>query len=197
MRYIKFISLMMMLGAVSEGNSQDLQKELSMNNRATRYGIVGQSAPELKVSQWIDGQGAATEDIRLSELDGKFKVIYCFQAWCPGCHSRGLPSLKKMSAELKDNPNVEFMAIQTVFEGESSNTYDRMVEIQKQYDLDIPFGHDPGDATSRHRSTTMNSYRTGGTPWFIFIDQKGQVVFNDYHLDTDKAIDYLKTIEKI
>ena len=188
---------MMMLGAVSQGNSQDLQKELSMNNRAARYGIVGQTAPELKVTQWIDGQGAATEDIKLSELDGKFKVIYCFQAWCPGCHSRGLPSLKKMSAALSDNPNVKFMAIQTVFEGESSNTYDRMVEIQKQYELDIPFGHDPGDAASRHRSTTMNSYRTGGTPWFIFIDQKGQVVFNDYHLDTDKAIEYLKTIEKI
>jgi len=38
----------------------------------------------------------------------------------------------------------------------------------------------------------MRDYRSGGTPWFIFIDQEGTVVFNDYHLDVDKAIEYLK-----
>ena len=41
----------------------------------------------------------------------------------------------------------------------------------------------------------MYDYRTGGTPWFIFINQQDVVVFNDYHLNVDKAIEYLKGIE--
>ena len=42
----------------------------------------------------------------------------------------------------------------------------------------------------------MKGYKTGGTPWFILIDQNGKVIFNDFHLNADKAIEYLKTIEK-
>ena len=39
-------------------------------------------------------------------------MIYCFQAWCPGCHSRGLPALQKMVEALKDKEQVAFFAIQ-------------------------------------------------------------------------------------
>ena len=52
-------------------------------------------APEFKVNQWIDANGNKTEPIKLLDYKGKFKVIYCFQSWCPGCHSKGLPDLKK------------------------------------------------------------------------------------------------------
>jgi len=44
-------------------------------------------------------------------------------------------------------------------------------------------------------STVMYHYRTGGTPWFIFINQEGKVVFNDFHLNTEKAIEFLQTIK--
>jgi len=118
-------------------------------------------------------------------------VIYGFQSWCPGCHSRGLPALKKMSEALKGNDKVDFMAIQTVFEGSHTNTKDKLLETQEKYGLDIPFGHDAGTNASGNRSVTMGQYRTGGTPWFIFIDPNGQVVFNDFHLNVDAAIDYL------
>ncbi|MFT6809669.1 MAG: hypothetical protein ACJA01_002907 [Saprospiraceae bacterium] len=37
----------------------------------------------------------------------------------------------------------------------------------------------------------MYSYRSGGTPWFILIDQNDRVVFNDFHLNTEKAIELL------
>jgi len=79
-------------------------------------------------------------------------------------------------------------------EGKRANTYERMAEIQKEYDLQIPFGHDLGENTPRGISTTMTNYRTGGTPWFIFIDESGKVVFNDYHLNTENAIEYLKAL---
>ena len=169
-------------------------KDIAMNTPRSGYGIAGQQAPELAVAQWIDGSGLESSEFKLSDYEGKFKVLYCFQAWCPGCHSRGLPSLQKMTKALEGSDKVVFAAIQTVFEGKGSNTFDRMVEIQKEYDLQIPFGHDVGAGTPRNISATMQQFRTGGTPWFIFIDETGKVVFNDYHLNTDKAIEYLKEL---
>jgi len=71
---------------------------------------------------------------------------------------------------------------------------DKLIETQKKYDLKIPFGHDVGNENTGSRSSTMYHYRTGGTPWFIFIDQNDIVVFNDF-LNEEKAIEYLKGIE--
>ena len=132
-------------------------------------------------------------EIKLSDFKGKFKVLYCFQSWCPGCHSKGLPDLKKMVDTLKENDNVTFLAIQTVFEGHDANTYNNMVATQKQYELEIPFGHDAGN-DDISRSNVMTNYDTGGTPWYIFIDKHDNVVFSDFHLNSDAAIEFLKTL---
>jgi len=177
--------------AISQTNIKDIKVE----TREHSYGIAGAQAPELKVASWIDGSGKKISDVKLADHAGKFKVIYCFQSWCPGCHSRGLPSLQIMTKALKDNDKIVFMAVQTVFEGKHANTYERMIEVKEQYDLDIPFGHDEGDASTRNISSVMHDYRTGGTPWFILIDQNNNVVFNDYHLNTEKTIEYLLTIK--
>jgi len=119
--------------------------------------------------------------------------VYCFQSWCSGCHSKGLPDLKKMVEALEGNDKVVFLAIQTVFEGHHANTYKKMVETQKQYELQIPFGHDAGE-DGKSRSRIMDSYQTGGTPWFLFIDTHDNVVFSDFHINPVAAIDFLKTI---
>ncbi len=172
------------------------QKKDNMANQETKYGIEGLQAPELSADiEWVDETGNEMSPVKLADHQGKFKVLYGFQSWCPGCHSRGLPALQKMVEALKDNDKVEFFAIQTVFEGSSSNTKEKMLATQKKYELPIPFGHDVGNENTRNRSSTMYNYKTGGTPWFIFINQKDTVVFNDYHLDVDKAIAYLKEIE--
>jgi thiol-disulfide isomerase/thioredoxin len=150
-------------------------------------------APEFDVKQWIDADGKEIGQIKLSDFQGKFKVIYCFQSWCPGCHSKGLPDLKKMVDALNANDKVVFLAVQTVFEGHHANTYEKMVETQKQYDLKIPFGHDAG-ADGKSRSNIMANYKTGGTPWFILIDQNDNVVFGDFHLNADAAIQVFTSI---
>jgi len=152
-------------------------------------------AQEFNVRHWIDADGKKTDQIKLSDFAGKFKVIYCFQSWCPGCHSKGLPDLKKMVTTLQENEKVVFLAVQTVFEGYEDNTYEKMVETQKQYELRIPFGHDAGD-DGKSRSNVMINYKTGGTPWFIFIDQNDNVVFADFHINVDAAIDFLKKLDQ-
>ncbi len=92
-------------------------------------------APEFEVEQWIDANGNVTKAIELNDFKGKFKVVYCFQGWCQGCHSRGFPALKEMVTALKDHKNIVFLSIQTVFEGHDTNTYDKILETQNQYGL--------------------------------------------------------------
>lgn len=150
-------------------------------------------APEFNVDDWVDANGNKIQPVKLSDYKGKFKVVYCFQSWCPGCHSKGLPDLKRMVEALKENDNVIFLAVQTVFEGHETNTYEKMVETQKQYNLKIPFGHDPGSG-GLSGSQIMYNYKTGGTPWFLFIDKHDNVVFSDFHLNPDAAINFLKTM---
>ena len=193
----KVLSIVILLSLSLNGVGQNIYdfKQLKMNNTTHKYGIEGRQAPELDVPVWVDQNGDKSTPIYLKDFENKFKVIYCFQAWCPGCHSQGLPSLQKMTQALQGNENVVFLAIQTVFEGSHANTFERMQEIQKQYNLAIPFGHDVGNEYTRNISSTMFNYRTGGTPWFIFVDENNRVVFNDYHLNTEKAIEYLKTIK--
>ena len=150
-------------------------------------------ASEFKVGQWIDAKGKKTTPIELSDFNGKFKVVYCFQSWCSGCHSKGFPDLKKMVDALKDDSQITFLAIQTVFEGFDENNFEQVEKTQKKYDLNIPFGHDAGN-DGKSQSNMMRNYRTGGTPWFIFIDKHNHIVFADFHLNVDAAIRFLKTI---
>ncbi len=69
-----------------------------------------------------------------------------------------------------------------------------MLEIQKEYKLSIPFGHDPGDSGNKSISDTMIKYRTGGTPWFIFMDREGTVVYNEFHIPVEEGIELINDI---
>lgn len=150
-------------------------------------------APEFYINEWVDKHGNKTEPIRLSDFKDKFKIVFCFQSWCRGCHTKGLPDLKRMVEALKENENVVFLAVQSVFEGHDTNTYEKMLETQKRYDIQIPFGHDAGD-DGKSISNIMKNYQTGGTPWFIFIDKHDYVVHSDFHLYPKAAIEFLKTM---
>lgn len=148
-------------------------------------------AQEFDVAYWIDSNGEQIESVLLADFENKFKVIFCFQSWCPGCHSIGFPNFKKIVDALNGNPNIAFIAIQTVFEGFEENTFDKIGKHQRQYDLKIPFGHDAGvDGLSSSRF--MERYQTRGTPWFVLIDQDNNILFSDFHLNVDKIIEFLK-----
>jgi len=163
-----------------------------MNSEAKKENRA--KAKEFEVNYWIDPSGNSIEPLKLSALKGKFIVLFCFQSWCPGCHSKGLPDLKKMVEALEGKENVFFLAVQTVFEGFESNTHEKIATVQKDYNLKIHFGHDAG-SEKMPGSNIMRNYKTGGTPWFIFIDKAYNIVFSDFHLNAQAAIQYLKAIE--
>ncbi len=158
---------------------------------ATQYGIEGQIAPELQISQWIDANGNPTM-FKLADHKGKFIFLEFWQSWCPGCHSHGFPSLKKISDAFNNNPHFTAAAIQTTFEGFSTNTANKMREIQQQYNLNIVMGHDAGNPEKQRHPKTMIDYRSGGTPWAVLISPTGKVIYNGFSINPESAITFLK-----
>ena len=160
--------------------------------RATKPvpGIPGQQAPEWDVSEWHQ-LPEGKDDLDITDYRGKVLYLYFFQSWCPGCHSTGFPNLQKLHKKYKDDPEVEFVVIQSTFEGHRTNTADKLKPTAAKYDLPIPFGQSAGGGTP----AIMQKYRTRGTPWVVLIDKTGRVQFNDFHLAPEKAssvIDQLK-----
>jgi len=148
-------------------------------------------ADDFGVEQWVDGNGQKISPLHLADFGNKMKVIFCFQSWCPGCHSIGFPSLIQLTNSFSNMmDSIVFLAIQTVFEGFNENTFESMLDAQKKYNLKIPFGHDAGN-NGFSTSNFMKIYQTGGTPWFVIIDRYDNVVFSDFHININGAVQYL------
>ncbi len=154
-------------------------------------GILKRQAPAWEVTQWFQLPDGKTS-LDVNDFKGKVVYLYCFQSWCPGCHSHGFPTLQQLTKHFANDPNVAFVAIQTTFEGYGFNTFNKAKATMAKYDLTVPTGQS-GDPDARSR--LMRSYRTGGTPWTIIIDKHGVVQFNNYHIQAAQAIqliEYLK-----
>ena len=160
-------------------------------SQASERGIIGHMAPELDIEFWIDGNGNKSH-FSVTENRGKWVYLKCWQSWCPGCHSSGFPTLQQITSAFADEPLVVTAGIQTTFEGHTINTADKVREMQLRYNLKIPMGHDPGKNNPGGYPNTMRDYRTGGTPWQVLINPEGRVVFDGFHVHTERAIEFLK-----
>lgn len=150
---------------------------------AQPQGILNQPAPEWNVNQWINIEPDSPHP-EIADYRGQVLYLYFFQAWCPGCHRHGFPTLTKMLATYDDDPSVAFVAIQSVFEGFSSNTFEHAQNVASKYELNIPVGHSGNNGV---KSPLLRSYRSGGTPWTIIVDPEGTVRYNDFHINVSTA----------
>ena len=150
-------------------------------------GIVNKPAPPISGVQWIGDAANDAPEI----AKGEVTYVFFFQSWCPGCHSHGFPTLKKLEAEFKDDVN--FIAVQTVFEGFSTNTKRRAEKDVHSFGLDIPVGH---DGSQSKPSQLLRRYRGGGTPWTIIIDKQGIVRFNGFRLQPLQGKEMLEMLLK-
>lgn len=173
--YIKITFLSLFIALSSAVSAQDFP------------GIPGEEAPKWDIPTWIDADAEATT-LKLEDFKGKKVVLFCFQSWCPGCHTTGFPTMQYLTDRFGAKDDIVFLAIQTVFEGGKTNTLNKLKKWQKKYKLDIPFGHDEGHG----KSYIVERYKTGGTPWFIVIDEEGKVAYNDYEMSAQTAFRILK-----
>jgi thiol-disulfide isomerase/thioredoxin len=152
-------------------------------------GISGNPAPKWDVPEWRQ-LPEGKESLDIDDFKDKVLYLFCFQSWCPGCHSRGFPTLQALIKKYEGDEQVAFVAVQTVFEGFGVNSSDRAWETARKYKLQIPIGH---SGSADKRSVLMQRYRTRGTPWTIIVDPEGRVVFDDFHIEAGTAS---KLIEK-
>ena len=160
-----------------------------------QYGIKGLNAPAWNIPFWIDEKGRKAH-FKLDDFRGKVIYLYCFQSWCPGCHSVGFPTLQALYQYYKADENMAFVAVQSVFEGFEINTSDKLRDVQQKFALPIPFGHDDGSTLNLENAKIMEDYKTGGTPWVIIISPSGKVLFNDFNIAVSEAQKIMEEAKK-
>ena len=166
---------------------------ISSPSSSRELGIAGTQAPELGNLVWFDKNGGKIAPVKLSDYKGKVVYLDFFQSWCPGCLTYSLPRIKILSDKYKNNPNIQFLAVQTVFEGFSVNSLDKVLTIKEKYGLEFPMGHDDGSHVGVNGSVLMRKYRSGGTPWTVIINREGKVLFNDFHIKKEQAIQIIES----
>ncbi len=162
-----------------------------MSNESQARGIIDQQAPAWGVTEWVQLPAGKTS-LDITDFKGKVIYLYCFQSWCPGCHRRGFPTLQEVLKNFEKDPEVVFVAVQTSFEGHQVNTFERAKEVAAQYNLKIPVGQ---SGSLGKKSTLMQQYRTGGTPWTIIIDKQGVVRYNDFHIASEEAMTLMNKLK--
>lgn len=140
------------------------------------FAVVGQKAPEIQASNWIN-----SEPINIQDLKNKVVIIDFFQLWCPGCNSFTKPLLKtwekKYHKQITDKKLV-ILGVHTVFEGHSIQTFEALKNYLKINNIAHPIANDL--LVSGHLPETMKAYKTRGTPEVAIIDKKGIIRFQKF-----------------
>lgn len=97
---------------------------------------------------------------------------------------------KKLEERYKGEKDVVLFHLQTVFEGEQTNTPERGPQVASSHGITVPVGFD-AHVDGEKSSTYMRQYGTGGTPWTTIIDKKGIVRVNSF---TPEDVDKLAAL---
>lgn len=138
---------------------------------------------ELYDLDWVDAKNK-THKLTGKDFKRKVTILKFFQSWCPGCHSYGLPLFKEISDHYEGSSKVNTFAVQTVFEGFSTNTKGKLSRTRKKYKLTSLMAQDDGGGKG---STLIRVTQARGTPWFVILNKKGDMVFSGYRLSLEKV----------
>jgi len=87
---------------------------------------AGSPAPELKVSEWVQGGS-----ISLKDYQGKVIVVEVFQVNCPGCFIYGIPEAIDTYQKYKSK-GVVVLGLATAFEDFDKNTLENLKMLLKE-----------------------------------------------------------------
>ena len=86
---------------------------------------IGQKAPNLKVSEWIQGM-----DTNLDKQNDNIVVVEVFQVNCPGCFMYGMPESIEIHNKYKSE-GVSVLGMATAFEDFDKNTLENLELLLK------------------------------------------------------------------
>lgn len=147
------------------------ERALPLNPFRLEDALIGQEAPELEISEWLNGKATTLKGLR-----GHGVVLEFFQMWCPGCNRFSIPLMREWTEMFADEKDLSFISVHTVFEGHSYQSPQKLKKFLKKKGIKHLVGidrHSGNDSVP----VTMRRYRTGGTPAIAILDKKGVVRF--------------------
>lgn len=133
---------------------------------------VGDTAPELKVGVWLDGESRT-----LAALRGRVVVLDFWGLWCGPCR-QVVPGLNQLHEIYRDQP-VTFISIHT-----AGAKPEDVSAFLKEKDWKCVAAIDGG--VGLDDSFTANSYGVSVFPTFVVIDPKGVVYFASETSEKDR-----------
>ena len=73
--------LLFLISVLPRSFDSDTRIGIQTASASNHLGIVGQQAPALNLTNWIDGYGKGVEAIELSDYRGKVVYLYFWQDW--------------------------------------------------------------------------------------------------------------------
>lgn len=140
---------------------------LQIRDRATQLSLIGQIAPELTISTWINGA-----PVTLAELRSRVVLLEFWATWCKPCREM-FPKLK--SVHQRSGPRgLEIIAVTRHYMAYGGTDQSVQEELQlmratlTEHDLSFAVGVAPDEKLQA-------TYGANGLPTCILIDRKGVV----------------------
>ncbi len=176
-------------------NGQRVASDGSILPPLPEYGLVGEPVPDFYISKW-QGLPEGQTEMRLKDLRGKVVFLLLFQTTCEFSREDAMPLMSGMFQRYRDDPDVQFLAIQNSLPRFDENTLESAAKLCGEFDLPIPVGHDDSTIPTQSICKILDA---PGTPWIILVDREGIVRFSDLpeSLKDPEVLDKLKRGEKI
>ncbi|HMJ25927.1 MAG TPA: TlpA disulfide reductase family protein [Pyrinomonadaceae bacterium] len=140
---------------------------LQIRDRATQIGLIGQTAPEISIETWINGEPVLLEDLR-----GRVVLLEFWATWCKPCQEM-FPKLKQLHQEAASS-GLEIVAITRHYMAYGGTPESMQEELQLMQATVSQHGVSfrVGVATDEGLQAT---YGANGLPTAILIDRRGVV----------------------
>jgi thiol-disulfide isomerase/thioredoxin len=160
---IVFVTVLLVLAFVPSAKAFMLQGLMEIGLFKPNTALTSKLGPAKDLSgiRFSDSQGKV---INLESLKGKVIFLNFWATWCPPCQAE-MPSINKLYARFKDDPNVVFIMV----DADSDLVKARKFLDKKRYTLPV----------YQAASDIPEQLFKGSLPTTIVFDKKGRISFNE------------------
>ncbi|MDB5019959.1 MAG: thioredoxin [Pedobacter sp.] len=160
---IVFVTVLLVLAFVPSAKAFMLKGLMEIGLFKPNTALTSKLGPAKDLSgiRFSDSQGKV---INLESLKGKVIFLNFWATWCPPCQAE-MPSINKLYARFKDDPNVVFIMV----DADSDLVKARKFLDKKRYTLPV----------YQAASDIPEQLFKGSLPTTIVFDKKGRISFNE------------------
>ena len=137
---------------------------------------VGEPAPAIEASAWLNWEGAAPT---LESLKGRVVLLEFWGTWCGPC-VRAMPGIQKLHDRYRER-GLTVLAI-------SYETPEKMQPFLTQNAYTMPVGSDP-------EKKTIAAYAIGGWPSTVVLDKEGKIAHIGSPYDAESVVEKVLGLE--